>query len=148
MPCVIMPNAILLSVVAPFKCHSQILDLVVSGVQWQTHQYSTWQDIYSFGNPAISQEHWLQIYSPLSSFDHLVSWLKTTVLAPSPTLTWRPPGLYNKASLWRQLILTPLFLTQTSRVWKEPSFELGIFYTRCIVNNVNVSMVNFNFVYI
>jgi hypothetical protein len=42
--------------------------------------------IYSFFNPATSKEHTLQIYPPLSHFDHLVLWFKTTVLAPSPSL--------------------------------------------------------------
>ncbi len=30
------------------------------------------QDIFSFGNPKIDKEHWLQIYPPLSHFDHFV----------------------------------------------------------------------------
>jgi hypothetical protein len=30
------------------------------------------QDIFSFGNPEIDKEHWLQIYQPLSQLDHLV----------------------------------------------------------------------------
>jgi hypothetical protein len=34
-------------------------------------------DIYSFGKPAISKEHWLQIYPPVSHIDHLVSQLET-----------------------------------------------------------------------
>jgi hypothetical protein len=41
------------------------------------------KDICSFGNPAYTKEHWLQIYPSLYHFDHLVVRLKTTVLAPS-----------------------------------------------------------------
>jgi hypothetical protein len=33
---------------------------------------------------AIGKEHWLQIYPPLSHFDHLVVRLKITILPPSP----------------------------------------------------------------
>ncbi len=84
------------------------------------------QDVYSFDNPAISKVHQLQIYPP-SSFDHLVILIKTTVLAHSPTLILRPPGLFNKVSPWHHFIITALFLTQTSRVWKNEALSFHLF---------------------
>ncbi len=52
----------------------------------KTLQSSIQQDIFSFWHPAKSKEH----DPPLSHFDHLVWWLKTTVLAPSSILIRDP----------------------------------------------------------
>jgi hypothetical protein len=51
-----------------------------------THADIIQSDICSFGNPAITKEHWFQIYPLLSQFGHLVVKLKT----------WLPPTPYSE----------------------------------------------------
>ncbi len=92
---------------------------------WIFTQLATQQSVRSTGS---------KIYPPLSHFEHLISRLKTPALAPSPTLILRPYGCYNNASLWCHFISTPLFLTQTSRVWKNKALNL----ISLILNSCNV----------
>ncbi len=97
------------------------------------------QDICSFGNLAINKEHWLQIYPPLSFFDHLAVSLKTSVLAPSPILTrihlLGPTDLLMSTS---KSHLAPFY---NEHLWlcyrylesEMPSFEFDILYPRWLL---------------
>jgi hypothetical protein len=85
-------------------------------------------DLYRVGHlliwqPSNQQGALIQkIYPPLSHFDHLVLWLKTTALAPSPIL-FRDP-LISTTKL--HFIFTSLFVLQILRVWKSQSLSLTL----------------------
>jgi len=75
-----------------------------------------WQSSNQQGGPIP------KIYPPLSHFDHLVLWLKTTALAPSPILF--RDQLISTTKL--HFIFTSLFVLQIFRVWKSQSLSLTL----------------------
>ncbi len=94
-------------------------------------QYCIQQDICSFGKPAIGQEHLMQIYPPLSHFDHLVIKHKTTVLAPPliSVSTSTDPLIYR--SVHQRVILVLFYIKHLCLYYrylesKNPSFKFEI----------------------